>query len=264
MSDKVFGTTEWAKYNYNFIIGCKNDCKYCYSKEMSIRFKRKTSDNWKFEDVNTVKVFSNFRSYDGRVMVPSSHDLSIENIDYSVNVITKLLQKDNDLLIVSKPRLSVIKAICNEVTPYRDRILFRFSIGSTNTDVLKFWEPGASSFKERLECLKYAFSEGFFTSVSCEPVLDNNVEELVRTVQQYVSDSIWIGKPNFLLRRLKTNGFDKHSIEISKAKELLHLLDDTYFLNLEKALAECDKIRWKESVKKILGKEIPTQKGLDI
>lgn len=45
-----FGTKEWAPYNCNFMHGCSNDCVYCYAKEMSIRFKRKTSETWKVEE----------------------------------------------------------------------------------------------------------------------------------------------------------------------------------------------------------------------
>lgn len=32
----VFGTTEWAASNVNYLKGCSNDCKYCFSKEMAI------------------------------------------------------------------------------------------------------------------------------------------------------------------------------------------------------------------------------------
>ena len=42
----AFGTREWASANINISNGCYNDCKYCYSKSMAIRFKRKTPENW--------------------------------------------------------------------------------------------------------------------------------------------------------------------------------------------------------------------------
>ena len=41
----VFGTYEWAVKNFNIVSGCSHNCKYCYSKEMAIRFKRKTPDS---------------------------------------------------------------------------------------------------------------------------------------------------------------------------------------------------------------------------
>ena len=37
----LFGTKEWAPYNFNFMNGCSNDCSYCYAKEMAVRFKGK-------------------------------------------------------------------------------------------------------------------------------------------------------------------------------------------------------------------------------
>jgi len=30
----LFGTKEWAPYNFNFMSGCSNDCTYCYAKEI--------------------------------------------------------------------------------------------------------------------------------------------------------------------------------------------------------------------------------------
>jgi len=73
---QVFGTTEWAVCNANFISGCSNDCKYCYAKEMAIRFKRKTPENWKVEEVNLTKYNKRFKKVEGQIMFPSSHDLT--------------------------------------------------------------------------------------------------------------------------------------------------------------------------------------------
>ena len=78
----------------------------------------------------------------------------------------------NEVLVVSKPRVACVKRLCAELLPYRDQIVFRFSIGSTDSAVLSFWEPGAPGFEERLECLRIAHISEYVTSVSCEPMLD--------------------------------------------------------------------------------------------
>ena len=143
---KVFGTTEWAGKNVNIIQGCEHDCKYCYAKDMAIRFKRKTIQTWITEVVDLKKVSNRYIKAEGTIMFPSTHDITPVNLNSSIVVLRKLLTAGNDVLIVSKPHMDVIKEICKEFPEYKDRILFRFSIGSTNSETLKFWEPGAPGY----------------------------------------------------------------------------------------------------------------------
>ena len=141
--------------------------------------------------------------------------------------------------------------------------MFRFTIGSVHTKTLKFWELNAPTFGERKKSLIYAYKNGFSTSVSCEPMLDDSTEELVKSLLPYITDSIWIGKANFLLRRLKMNGTDDPET-IRKAQELISMQSDEKIKILYKKLKNNKMIKWKESIKKIVDLEIPTVKGLDI
>lgn len=260
---QVFGTHEWAVQNANFISGCYHDCKYCYSKEMAMRFKRKTSLNWHIEDINTKQLSIKRKKVNGLIMFPSSHDITPKNLPLSITFLQNLLESGNEILIVTKPHLLVIKEICDKFIAFKGKILFRFTIGSKNNDTLKFWEPNAPSFDERKESLVYAFNQGFSTSVSCEPMLDNSTEELVSTLSPYITDSIWIGKANFLLRRLKMNGITDAET-INKAHELITQQSDNNIKILYKKLCFNKTVKWKESIKKIVQLEISTVKGLDI
>jgi DNA repair photolyase len=259
---QVFGTYEWAVENANYISGCNHNCKYCYSKEMAIRYKRKTSLNWEDEEINTKQLSKKAKNVDGWIMFPSSHDITPINLPYSITFLNKLLIKGNKVMIVTKPHLSVIRQICETFECYKQEILFRFTIGSNNSDTLKFWEPNAPSFEERKECLRYAFTNGFSTSVSCEPMLDGNVEALVSELEPFITDSIWIGKANYLLRRLKMNGI-VDAETLNKANELIHLQSNNNIKILYRGLSANNKIKWKESIKKIVQIEISTVKGLD-
>lgn len=138
----------------------------------------------------------NFRKRKGVIMFPSSHDISPKNADSCIFVLEKMLKAENDVLVVSKPHLEVIEKMCKQFQQYRDQILFRFTIGSTDDDTLKFWEPFAPDFDERLASLQYAFTQGFQTSVSAEPSLDTNTEELVDLLFSYITNTLWIGKAN--------------------------------------------------------------------
>ncbi len=259
----AFGTKEWAMQNVNFINGCKNDCLYCYAKSMAIRFGRKTPETWKIEEVKEDKIPKKFGKVDGITMFPSSHDISPENADYAINILEKLLKADNNVLVVSKPHLEVVQKICYHLQQYREQILFRFTIGSTSNETLKFWEPNAPSFEERLASLQYAFSHGYKTSVSCEPTLDGNTYELVQQLSPYVTDSIWIGLANRLKGNLKLNGHGNPETW-EKADNLKKLQNKAWVYELADKLTDNPKIRWKDSCKKILQIERPTVKGLDV
>ena len=89
---QVFGTYEWAVENANFISGCAHNCKYCYSKEMAIRFKRKTSKNWEKEEINAAQLIKKVKKVDGLIMYPSSHDITPINLQYSITFLQKLLE----------------------------------------------------------------------------------------------------------------------------------------------------------------------------
>ncbi|MHA1717993.1 MAG: radical SAM protein [Promethearchaeota archaeon] len=259
----VFGTHEWADKTANCINGCKHDCKYCYSKSMAIRFKRKTSENWKIEEVREHQLIKKYSKYSGTYMYPSSHDIHPDNLNANIQFLNNLLISGNQVLIVSKPHFECIKRICNEFSNFKNQILFRFTIGSANSEVLKYWEPGAPDFKERLKCLKFAFENGFETSISCEPMLDSEINKVIDKVLSFTTDAIWLGKANFLLRRLKMNGYsDKKSLK--KANELIHWQSDNNMIELYEKYKDNSKIKWKESIKKIVGLILPSERGLDI
>jgi DNA repair photolyase len=100
-------------------------------------------------------------------------------------------------LIVSKPRPKIIEKLYVHLEKYRDKILFRFTIGAMDDNILAFWEPNAPTYNDRKEALRYAFEKGFRTSISIEPMLDpEKVTYLVNDLAPFVNHSIWIGTMN--------------------------------------------------------------------
>ena len=196
------GTKEWADYNVNCFKGCHNNCRYCYAKVMAKRFGRCTENTWKKMQVRKDILNKTFRKYNGRVMFPSSHDIIDEPRVKQVcfDVIQKLLEADNEVLITTKPSYNVTKEIINRFEPFRGQIQFRFTITSKNDRLLSFWEPNAPLFKERLNSLKYAFENDFKTSVSIEPFLDYKPQELVEKISPFITESVWVGPMNYIAR----------------------------------------------------------------
>jgi DNA repair photolyase len=206
---KPTGTREWADRNVNIQVACENNCSYCYAAagaqgqygyvekgkwgEPVLRWKAINSP-WK---IRTRK----------NVMFPSTHDITEFNVEHYLTVAKKLLRVDGvRLLIVSKPRLEIIKRLCKELIQWQDRIMFRFTIGSVSGKTLKYWEPDAPNYEERIRSLKHAYKTGYRTSVSIEPLLDMTPYALVDAIALYVTEAIWIGKMKHGKARTKING----------------------------------------------------------
>jgi len=226
---------------------------------MATRYGWKSSQDWTTETVRQHALDAKVRKYAEPVMFPSSHDITPVHLEESIRFLRKILEAGNEVLIVSKPHLECITRICNEFDQYKDQMLFRFTIGSTDNDVLKFWEPNAPSFKERFACLKLTHKQGFQSSVSCEPMLDNHIERVVKKVYPYVTETIWIGKANGLLGvtgrgRLEFNGHLTPETE-KRAHQLIEWQSDQNIIKLYDKLHSNPKIRWKESIKSVLRKQ---------
>jgi len=117
---------------------------------------------------------------------------------------------------------------------------------------LNFWEPNAPDFEERLESLKYAFNAGYQTSISCEPMLDDKIDQVITQVSPYVTETIWLGKPNKLNERLSMNGFKNDQLTMGEAQRLKLLFSDEYILELYDRHKNNPKIMWKDSIKKVV------------
>lgn len=261
--NKISGTKEWAESNFNLLDGCSHDCLYCYGHAIKVRFKQLDGHEWCEEqlrvDPRTMKV----PRRSGRIMLPTTHDITPKHIEEHVILIGRLLEVGNTLLIVSKPHYECIQRLCEEFAASKGRITFRFTIGSVDNKVLRFWEPGALSFDERLRSLKYAYDQGFQTSVSIEPMLEGDVDALIVAVEAFVTDTIWLGKINRLKSNLTLNGFTTPEI-LARAEALIAGQNDVAIKALYERHKGNPKIRFKESIKKVVGLELQTKSGMDL
>lgn len=254
------GTYEWSVKTVNCCTGCSHDCRYCYAKGMALRFKQVTPGQWHQESVRLKDVTRRHKKYDGQVMFPSSHDITPGNLEACLTVLDNLLKAGNRVLIVSKPHLDCIKAICEKFKPFRDRILFRFTIGAQDDEILSFWEPYAPSYAERKASLQLAFNEGFATSVSVEPMLDSDgIDALICNLSPCVTHSIWIGTMNHLGR------LEKHADAVlQEAIEAVRVgQSDEIIKAIYRQYKNDPMIRWKKEIKNVVGIPIPKQNGLD-
>lgn len=262
-AEPASGTEEWASHNYNIQSGCRNGCHYCYAQCMAGRFGRHTPKSWLVPEINLEKVNRRFGKKRGRTMYPTSHDIDPSNLDDCLTVLGGMLRAGNDVLIVSKPRLGCVRRLCEELGAFKRQITFRFTIGSADDAVLKAWEPNAPQVGERLASLKHAFKAGFQTSVSCEPMLDGDIHEVIHRVKPFVTDSIWLGVANRLRGTIAINCPGDKAV-MAMANALIEVMSDEFIKGLYARFKDDPGIKWKDSIKKVVGLERPIVKGLDV
>ncbi len=212
---------------------------------MARRFRRATYETWSSMKIRKKVVERSFGKMAGRIMFPSSHDIvDIPSIrEACFTTLGKLLESNNDVLVTTKPSFSIIKQIDNLYSDYKKYLQFRFTITSVDNNLLQFWEPNAPLFEERLDSLKYAFDRKYRTSVSIEPFLDRKPQILVSIVEPFCTESIWIGKMNYIQSdSTLPNNLQAFYSEVRKNYEIEHLLQ------IYNDLKNLQKIRFKDSM----------------
>jgi len=255
---KRTGTREWSDVSKNLYQGCYNQCRYCYARAQALRFGViKTADDW----FNMRLAFDRFEReiakppiFTGTVMFPTAHDLFIEHIDNTVKYLRALLSAGNSILIVSKPREEVIRELCTALVEWKNQILFRFTIGTPDNTMLKFWEPNAPTYTQRINALALACSRDFKTSISMEPLLggDSDVQTILHDLGPFVTDKIWVGLMNRMDERV-----DFSKITPSDYEHFVSPIERCSKTRYVKAMYENfqsqSKIAWKDSIKRIVG-----------
>ena len=273
----VSGTREWAAASANCMLGCTHGCRYCFAKTNAIRFGKVTPESWADEKPMPS---TRFHKRNGTVMFPTSHDITNGNLGECLTALSQLLRVGNTVLVVSKPHPDVIEKLCSGLETsanyfqqdWKTKVLFRFTMGSMDPATLAFWEPNAPTFAERLYSLMWTFKEGWQTSVSMEPMLDldqADVLRTVRTVAPYVTDAVWLGKANKLGQRCSMNAggqLDSHTsamvFALDSAWQVEPVIHLYHTVCSDPILST--KVKWKDSIKQIVGIEAPSEPGLDV
>ena len=88
---------------------------------------------------------------------------------------------------------------------------------------------------------------------------------MIDRVSPFVTDSIWLGKMNQLRGRLALNGVnDPVTITMQRVDQLKKWQSVGNIKQLYSRYKDNPLIKWKDSIKKVLGINIPIVSGLDI
>lgn len=253
MGKNIRGTEEWAETNLNFQKGCRNDCVYCYAKAMAIRFGTAIPESWKEPVMAMPERFPKEKL----VMMPSSHDIDRKNTSYAAECLKRLLDNNNRVLIVTKPRAAAIGGLISVLTsaPYsakKDMVTFRLSISTADEVLLRRFEPDAPDFHERLMALRELKLAGLRAGVSAEPLLGgyDTFRDLYARVKPFLTDEIWVGKLNQGRQRIHMNtggAFDEALID-----QILNHQSDSEMLRLYEAYKDDPLMRFKDSIMNIV------------
>jgi DNA repair photolyase len=284
------GTREWSGSSLNIQVGCSHGCLYCYGREAALRFGRiPNGAAWACPTLDWTAINKGYRLRKRQpIMVPTTHDITMHNWVYAVEMLRKVLAAGNQVLLVSKPDVGVWRSVREALADYKGQIELRFTIGALTDEVARYWEPGAPSIRERLEALQEAHRDGWQTSVSCEPLLEpDHAMTLVSTVERFCTGTVWIGAMRHPRRRTAwyRKELERRLRLVEGTLPLLHAAEaDLAILEAKiqfleawqrpdappgepsmrrvyEALRGMSKVRWKDSFWKALGLKGPEEDG---
>lgn len=249
------GVFEWAGYSYNIGTGCFNKCRYCYALEIAIEMAKKegkvlSSFDWQNERVKAWKSEIH-QTADGIIMFPSMHDITPSYLPLYTKTLRNLVEADNQVVIVTKPRIECIRTICEQFQDCKNVLLFRMTITSLDDNLSRLWEPGAPLPYERVAALRLAFESGYQTSVSVEPMIGSveHTIDLYKAVYPYLTEDIWFGKMNNISRRVElTDQSVRDAVGVIKDQQ-----SNTNIRTLYNALKDQPKVMWKDSIREVVG-----------
>lgn len=250
---KLTGLEQLTTNTYNIIDGCQNNCKYCQNCTLPEK-KKKVSNPliWKTKVSKEIDL-DKVKRMRGPILFPSNHDITPDDVTHVSKLLREFLFSGSNFIITTKPHLTCIEQMCADLKHFKSGLIFRFSIGSADSKVLKFWEPNCTGFEERLECLKLAHSKGFKTSVSCQPMLDGDVDSVIEAVSPYVTENIFIGKVENLKVNLAQNHHNDEAT-LYKADQLLQIQSDENILRLYQTHKDNPLIIWEKNIVEVLDK----------
>lgn len=254
---RLTGFNELAEVKMNITkYGCEYLCRYCFNLSLCVFGRGFDPADLDVTVIDREKLNALIDREGDTVIYPNTHDITPKHLESHLLFIGKLLAVYPKVTVISKPNLVCIRAICEAFPEQKDKLTFLFTIGTVDDKNREFWEPHAPSIPERVECLKLAHELGFKTSVISEPLLDETPDGILDLVKPYVSDVIWIGKGKMMAQRVSCNG---HKDPESKArvKQLEAWHSKAKLEVIYQRLKDDPQIRWKETIQKILGLQLP-------
>lgn len=197
---------EYGDYTINHVQGCSHGCKYpCYAFLMAKRFgKVKTYEEWIEPQLvsNTLELLDiEIPKYKNKIQsvhlcfTTDPFMLGYKEIsDKSIEIIKKLNSHDIPCTALTKGLLPL------ELCELSKKNEYGITFVSLNEKYRKTYEPGASTYTDRLNSLKALHDKGCKTWVSIEPyptpnIIDQDILEILNAVS--FTDKIIFGRTHY-------------------------------------------------------------------
>lgn len=180
----------------NIQHGCERNCHFCYGAEGADRRNQRRRDDWDFPVIDLNKVNRKYRKVPKRIMFPTTHDITENNIETCLVVLKRLLEVGNNVLIVSKMSSNIFERLTTELWDFRQQLEVRITITAWDQLIKSIFERNSPWTEDQLPILESVLKLNLVLSVSIEPFLE---EDPARLIQELISrgiTSIWIGPMN--------------------------------------------------------------------
>jgi hypothetical protein len=184
----------------------------------------------------------------------SSFQINADMEEVSLDVIERIFTiSENNSLTIRNPSTCYVEKICERINTLYP-ITFTYDIRSSNSEVLKFWEPQKQTFEERFESLKFINSKGFRTIVFCTFPLDGNTFELVEILTPHC-DHLIVEITNTLEEFMFESDLTDPA-KVRKAEEVLKIQSGEWLLILGEKLKNNPTVWWDNDTRKFLDSKI--------
>lgn len=233
-----WGTTR----EVNCVLGCSHNCRYCFVKYHAV-FKARSlrEGQWRRPRIQRGEVKKNRRKSLATVVFPTRHDITPEVLDPCLRVLERLLAAGNRVVVESKPHLVCINQIVEKFGEFRSLLSFRFTIGALDPRILRYWEPGAPSFQERMDCLGNAYLHGFRTAVVSRPLLDpENLRDLIDRLGAFITDYHLVGP----MEKVDPQALIQTPQDRRMVRRLMETTSEKALARLSRELGAISHVRW--------------------
>lgn len=180
----------------NIQLGCDRNCVFCYGAEGADRRNQRKRKDWDFPVINLNKVNRKYRKTSKRIMFPTTHDITENNIEACLVVLKRLLEVGNHVLIVSKMSSKIFERLTTELWEFRQQLEVRITITAKDQLIKSIFERNSPWTEDQLLILESVLKLNLPISVSIEPFLEEDPTRLIQELMARGITSIWIGPMN--------------------------------------------------------------------
>lgn len=231
-----------AEYSINIGNICEFGCTFCYvpsvtSKQKVVRdiidqgYKLNEFCSYRYKtnvlscvnsDIKKIRFDDNRTVFLCTTCDPCA---TMDHADTSIKIIKLIVDQSNlQVRVLSKSIL--LKEIAKELSPYRDRVVYSLSTGTTLETISRAIEESASNILARIQTLHWLQDNNYRTYGMICPVIPsevNNAKQLLDQIRPELCEDVWVEAVNVrgkslvnTYNKLTATGLEEHAEELKR------------------------------------------------